>query len=168
MLLWLKNLWSDYQHTDECSKCIWRLCCTVYSICSTSNQWRDSQVIKEWGIPCTHISWWDCDIYTTRDATSGYSENCNTYTCNNIWPIFSKWLDENDIDIIHYSIGIWQILRKLQEFTETDDSYLERVEFINEIIFKDICSMEQLSQWMILSKKEIEIEFQNWRLVTME
>ena len=165
MLLWLKNQWNENQNTDNCSKCIWRLCCTVYSICSSTNQGRESLVIKKWGVPCTHITHeWDCDIYTTRDATSGYSENCGAYTCNNIWPILSTWLYKNDIDIIKNSIEIGRILRKLQEFIVIDNYRTERIDFIEYTILNDMYSLEQLSQWIICSKKDMEKEFQHWQL----
>ncbi len=149
--------------SDECSQCRHRICCTVYAIHSSQDQWRKEIVIKKQWDSCEHMCEnWGCGIYTERHNHPWYQEECILYTCHNIWPILSWWIDENLINLKESSYKLWLILRKLGVFVKTWSRYLERYTFIQKYLLPTKSSPSSLLQWLQQNPQVINTEFNIW------
>ncbi len=82
---------------EDCSKCTHKICCSVFDIIDEKDQWRHNTTVKEAGIHCTHLGTdGKCTIYDTRQDYPWFRA-CRFYSCHNIGPTLSKWLEKNDI-----------------------------------------------------------------------
>ncbi len=149
----------NWTTSDECARCTEKICCVVFDIFA-----QGSRIIKSWGKKCEHMDTdGQCCIHWERTYHHGYKENCIHYSCKNIGPVLSDWINRNWYSVVEDSLYISHILPLLSGFVTRTWSQEDRYEFIREVILEKYRSIEALFNWCSWNNTPQEEEFYNWR-----